>query len=222
MIRFICLFGLLANAVFFLWYSLHKPAQAVDGVKPVVGVNTLRLVSEIDPELLVYRKEKVGLSSSCVDFSGFDTRVSADAVRQFVYEQGFKSEIRERISKVVHGIRVIITMPNGLSERLGAIDYIEAYQGGRIAELDLGSEYILVNIGGMDKANRISKELDAAHIKNRIEYSEEKEVQYTVRVFEGIGRKLSNEIKEVVQESYSLQKNEKKVCEGVASLRATE
>ena len=222
MIRLICLFGLLANAVFFLWYSLHKPAQAVGGVKQAEGVKTLRLVSEIDPELLVYRNEGVGLSSSCVDFSGFDTRVSADAVRQFVYEQGFKSEIREKISKVVHSIRVVITMPNGLSERLEAIDYIEAYQDSLIEELDLGSEYVLVDIGGLDKANRISKELDAAHIKNRVEYSEEKEVQYTVRVFEGIDRKLSNEIKEVVQESYSLQKNEKKVCEGVASLRATE
>jgi hypothetical protein len=43
-----------------------------------------------------------------------------------------------------------------------------------------------------------------------------------VRVFEYIDRKLSNEIKEVVVESYSVEKNEKKVCQRVASLRPTE
>ena len=222
MMRWLALFMLLANALLLLWYALQKPVEESVQQDTKGQVKELRLVSELNPQTLVLRKLQSDSASSCVEFSGFDSEVSADAVKKFVYEQGFEAEIDRRSESVIADIALILVMPNELNARLEALEYIEARERTVIDEAELGAEYVLKGYSDAAEARRVVDKLQLLGIETRIEYEKIEKTAYLVRVFESIDRKLSNEIKEVVLESYSLQKNEKKVCEGVASLKATE
>ncbi|WP_067862918.1 hypothetical protein [Neptuniibacter marinus] len=220
MLRWICLFALLANALLLLWYSVQAPRTVPRLDNLSRDIDTLRLVGEINPQSLVWLSGDSEVSS-CVEFDGFRSRVKAGAVKRFVYEQGFSSEVEEVRVQVERNHKVIVVLPDELNERMRVIDYLESSEGLK-SEKMLNFEYAIAAFEGRAEAEEKLMELKASKIKARIEFERVSELRFRVRVFEDIDRKLSNEIKEVVMESYSVEKNEKKVCQRVASIRSTE
>ncbi|MDO6594486.1 hypothetical protein [Neptuniibacter sp. 1_MG-2023] len=220
MLRWICLFALLANALLLLWYSVQAPRTVPRLESHSSDIDTLRLVGEINPQSLVWLSGDSDVSS-CVEFDGFKSRVKAGAVKRFVYEQGFASEIDEVRVQVERNHKVIVVLPAELNKRMEVIDYLESSEGLESEEM-FDFEYVIAGFKGRAEAEEKLMQLKAAKIKARIEFEQVSELRFRVRVFEYIDRKLSNEIKEVVVESYSVEKNEKKVCQRVASIRSTE
>jgi hypothetical protein len=219
MLRWVALFALLANAVLFLWYAIQV-APVADKASAAVDIDTLRLVSEINPKSLAWLQSDVE-TSSCVEFDGFGSRVKASAVKRFVYEQGFTSEIDQVRVSGERNHRVVVMLPTQLNERMKVIDYLARTEKRALDEM-LDFEYAITGFKDRHAAEKKLAQLKGAKIKARIEFDSVNQLRFKVRVFEYIDRKLSNEIKEVVVESYSVEKNEKKVCQRVASLRPTE
>lgn len=222
MLRWVCLFGMLANALVLLWYSSQIGMSVTRTEGGVGSTDTLRLVSEINPNSLVWLKPKTSEIYSCVEFSGFKAVINAKAVLQLVMEEGFEAEVLSEDKIIEHNYRIVLALPDELEARLDALDYLEKHEGIELQERALGFEYVLMHFEDEQDAELKSSELHAVRISNQVNYDEEVQKRFTVRIYESIDRKLSNKIKEVVLESYSLEKNEKKVCERVASPQATE
>ncbi|MAY41803.1 MULTISPECIES: hypothetical protein [unclassified Neptuniibacter] len=222
MLRWCCLFALLANAIMLLWYSSQVSTSATRVEENIGSTGTLRLVSEINPKSLVWLKPRESELSSCVEFAGFKTIVNAKAVQQLVVEEGFEAEVLAEDKVIQHNYRIALVLPDGLEDRLDTLDYLEQQEGIELQEQALGFEYELMRFKSKKDAELKLSELQVVGISSQVRYDEEQQQRFIVRVFESIDRKLSNKIKEVVLGSYSLEKNEKKVCERVASLKATE
>lgn len=222
MLRWCCLFALLANAIMLLWYSSQISTSVTRAADIIGSTGTLRLVSEINPKSLVWLKPRESETYSCVEFANFKSVVNARAVQQLVMEEGFEAEVLAEDKVIKHNFRIAVVLPDGLEDRLDVFDYLEQQEGIELQEQALGFEYELMRFKNKQDAELKSSELQAIGISSQVKYDEEQRQRFIVKVFESIDRKLSNKIKEVVLESYSLEKNEKKVCERVASLKATE
>lgn len=222
MLRWCCLFALLANATMLLWYSSQISTSATRAEENIGSTGTLRLVSEINPKSLVWLKPRKSELYSCVEFTNFKSFVNAKAVQQLVVEEGFDAEVLAEDKVIKYNYRIVLVLPDGLEDRLDTLDYLELQEGIELEEEALGFEYELMRFKNKQDAELKFSELQAVGISSQVKYDEGQQQRFTVRVFELIDRKLSNKIKEVVLESYSLEKNEKKVCERVASLKSTE
>jgi hypothetical protein len=222
MLRWCCLFALLANAIMLLWYSSQISTSAIRAQGNIGSAGTLRLVSEINPKSLVWLKPREPEIYSCVEFTNFKSVVNAKAVQRLVVEEGFEAEVLAEDKVIQYNYRIALILPDGLGDRLDVFDYLEQQEGIELQEQALGFEYELMRFKNKQDAELKSSELQAIGISSKVKYDEEQQQRFIVRVFESIDRKLSNKIKEVVLESYSLEKNEKKVCERVASPQGTE
>lgn len=212
MLRWLCLFLLLANAILFLWFSLQvEPKQAVVDAERD-GLQQLKLVSEMTlPE--------GGLSVAsvkCTLFSGLETEVQAIALVQLIVSEGGKAAYKFLGDKRVATYALVINLPQDLQQRLTVLDILETNGHNEIDDELLGYEYVLEGFSEKNAAQEQMAELARINVVSVVESRYSIKQNYQVVMDSSIGRILSNKIKEVVKEKYSLIKIEKKVCEGVA------
>ncbi|PIE42575.1 MAG: hypothetical protein CSA47_00090 [Gammaproteobacteria bacterium] len=212
LLRWVFLFTLLANAIVLFWYAVQKP-ELQQGEVAAFG-HPLRLVTEMNPDVLV--RKNVKQTQWCSEFGGVDNQVKAAALVGFILEQGFQASYRADERRVVKGYEVVVTIPVALEQRLAAMDFIAAYEKQDIEEYEPGFEYVLQGFVDRESAMEAVARLATLSIPSRVKVIKAVETQYVVTVIESGDRDLSKEIKEVVQERYSVVKNEKKSCEGVA------
>lgn len=213
--RWLFLFLLLANAIVMMWYSLQIPESKKQTVRQSVTANELKLVSEISADALSINVKRHEVES-CTFFYGLETAAHGDALVSFVRENGFEAESLEYTELVEVDFTVVVALPDSLNERLEVLDYLEQYEHKQLDEGVLGFEYVLTGFIDRESAELKVAELNAIGIQNELHSSQREEKTYTVIVSERFDRNLSNEIKEIVRETYSLEKIEKKVCERVA------
>ena len=111
MLRWCCLFALLANAIMLLWYSSQVSTSATHAEENIGTAGTLRLVSEINPKSLVWLKPRESELSTCVEFEGFKAIVNAKAVQQLVVEEGFEAEVLTEDKVIQHNYRIALVLP---------------------------------------------------------------------------------------------------------------
>ncbi len=210
--RWLFLFILLANAVVLLWFAVQQKAPG-QGVKQEADLGRLPLLSEIDKTQLT--RIDADSPTQCVRFAGFADEVSAIAVERFIQEQGF-DVYREQERTVAASSELVLTVPDGLVEKMQLLDLLEQQFEQQVDEANFVYEYRLSGVRDQADANRKKQMLANQGVAAAVKVIERPIMQYTVIAVELSDRKLSKEIKEVVLESYSLQKIEKKVCEGVA------
>ncbi|WP_286240396.1 hypothetical protein [Neptuniibacter halophilus] len=214
MFRWLFMFLLLANAILLLWFSLQVEQGSKPALKQYDGVNTLRLVTEMEPAQLQRRVRDVRYE--CTDFIGFARVEQADAVVRFLHERGYVVQRLE--AEPVQEVVLAILLPEGLDARLRLVEYLET-QGSVLATDELLEfEYLLTGFADRSEAEQRQEVLRSLGLESEVRLGQAQGNAYTVRVIDQIDRKLSNEIKEIVQKSYSLRKIEKKLCKGVAKL----
>jgi len=211
-LKWLCLFLLLANAILFLWFSLQvEPKQAVVDEEQD-GLQQLKLVSEI---ALPTGSGSVA-SGKCTLFSGLETEVQAIALVQLIVSEGGKAAYKALGDKRVATYALVISLPQDLQQRLSVLDILEANGHNEIGDELLGYEYVLEGFSEKVAAQDRMAELAKINVVSVVEPRYSIKQNYQVVMDSSIGRNLSNKIKEVVEEEYSLIKIEKKVCEGVA------
>ena len=232
MLRWLFLFLVLINALVLFWYSLSqneaagltataKPVEAIKAKKDALHFQQLKLLSEVDESLLQSRskdRQVTQITSECIYFTGFESEISAQAVVKFVAEQGYSAQFVTDIVTTIDSYYLTVSVPVDLIPRLSLLTVLED-MGSPVTEDDLVAGGSIKVVEGATKSQA---EKAMTHIKQRghsakLQTVERSTPRYTVVVKEEFGRKLSKEIKEVVQESYSFSKIEKKVCTGVAS-----
>ena len=214
LLRWLFLFALLANAILFFWYSLQIPPEVRQQNTQANAGHELRLVSEIDPALLI--RTDIQQEQWCQVFVGLANEVQGQAVVSLMLEQGFQAYVRQSERQVVESYTVDIELPVDLEKRLAVMDLIEKYERKLLNEDELGNHYKVNAFASASAAEDFAGLFKRLDVQVQIKAKQRTEKQYVVSVIETSDRKLSKEIKEVVQESYSLIKIEKKLCEGVA------
>lgn len=224
MLRWLFMFLLLGNAVLLLWYSGFQEHKRVAAENPQPsGVQTLRLVAELDERLISKAEPEKAAITECLLFQGFKTAVSAAAVVEFVVEQGFDAEVEQASRKVVSHYTLNVATPEELERSMLLLDELEA-RGWQVTEDEIlaGGNISVGRFSTQAEAERTALALGARQYKVSIAPTERVEDYYIVAVFQSVDQKLSKEIKEVVLESYSDIKIAKKVCSGVARVSRTE
>jgi len=218
MLRWLFLFLLLANVVVLFWFSSFTTEKNKKADNRPEQLQSIRLVSEMDPSALVSRDRlKVKKDPAhCVYFIGFDSQVSAEAVIEFLREQGINGTTipgRKSISSYI----VETVVAQGLSDRMLLLDYMDSNGiEGEADELESGANLVLGRFSVESEAKAQLRQLDQLGLTSVMRIEKRWSDHISVMVYESVDRKLSKEIKEVVQERYSLRKIEKKLCEGVA------
>lgn len=212
--RWFFLFLLLANAITLLWFSLQKQPGSEPSAKATLQQHSLRLVSEINPETLKPRKALSDLHY-CEEYYGFPDQTAAEQVIRTVQEAGYRAElIKYETRRPV--IDLVLHLPEELERRLAVLDYLGQEYQAAIEDQALGAELTLKGLTGPEVTARHRTALRELGVESEQRVRDVVEKSAGMRIFGDIDRNLSNKIKEVVRNRYSLQKNEKKLCEGVA------
>lgn len=215
MFRWLFLFLLLANAVLLFWHSIQIDPETnqVEGAR--TQLNSLKLVAEMDQRAIEKLKLKKSDQKECYWFTGFESDVKAAAVTQFIVGLGGKAEYETAKGAAVEYV-IVISLPQDLEKRLALMDYLERNGLSEVGDELLDFEYSLDGYHNKKLAIEQVEALSSMAIKSRIEERESNKNHYVVVMDSPIDRNLSNKIKEIVQENYSLIKIEKKLCKRVA------
>lgn len=218
MLRWLVLFLLLANVVVLFWFSSFTTEKNTNADNRPAQLQSIRLVSEMDPSALVSRDRPKGKNEPayCVYFIGFESQVNAEAVIEFLREQGINgTSIPGRKSSSSYIVETVVAQ--GLSDRMLLLDYMDSHGiDGEADELESGANLVLGRFSVESEAKAQLRQLDQLGLTSVMRIEKRWSDHISVMVYESVDRKLSKEIKEVVQERYSLRKIEKKLCEGVA------
>ncbi|MCP4597472.1 hypothetical protein [Neptuniibacter sp.] len=218
MLRWLFLFLLLANVVVLFWFSSFTAEKNKNADNGAAQLQSIRLVSEMDPTALVSRDSLKGKKepAHCVYFIGFESQVNAEAVIEFLREQGINgTSIPGRKSSSSYIVETVVAQ--GLSDRMLLLDYMDSHGiEGEADELESGANLVLGRFSVQSEAKAQLRQLDQLGLTSVMRIEKRWSDHISVMVYESVDRKLSKEIKEVVQERYSLRKIEKKLCEGVA------
>lgn len=210
MLRWVFLLILLANSLLFFWYA-QKYYFTESKSQPDFKPRVLRLPSELQPgETLQARPRE------CAIFLPLASEYEASRLAELLAERGFATEFRA-MPPIEDGVRVEYPLPADADARIRVLD--DLARAGWVPETRDGALVL-----GSYKSESLAKEslstlpkavVDKARIKPVMRASGDFEVHTSYL----IGYEISNEIKQLISDSWPGVKFEKNLCERVASPR---
>jgi len=216
-LRWLFVFLVLANLLFLLWHStfLTEAQQSVHANPE--PLNNIRLLAEMDSDMLKKRQAQDPPPMVCHYFSGFAQPEASEGLLALAAAEGLHAEVLSNV-RVEDKYVIKVEMSDLTDSRQALIAFLRETRGIGVdpQELELNGLYVL---GQYENRREAEKELQQVVLSGVAAYlvlEEVEETQYTVVVYAEDGRNLSSEINGLVASRYSAVKIEKKVCPGVA------
>lgn len=225
-LRWVFLFLLLANAISLFWYAQQEEVSAKQQAEQPGG-QTIRLLSEMPEGSLVLRNDSQGAVDSlenavCLLYRGFKEKPQAQEVENILQRQGAITRLSVTEQDEVIAYSLNVTISSQLTTRLQHLEVLAEEGLLKPEQMDeVGLDLIVGRYKDVADAEQQQQRLLAQGVTAELAPEYRNSNRYNVAVVRGIDRNLSNKINEVVKNSYSWIKIEKKVCEGVASLRSS-
>ncbi len=209
MLRWAFLLLLLADALLFFWYAQQRltyvPAEQVERA----GVARIRLLSELSPGERLPARERV-----CLRYAPLSTAYEAERLVQLLMQHSVSASARPLPEQVV-GYHLQLPLPADSVRRIAVLDklaeqgWVPESRGGQLSfAADTSREAVERVRDGLPEELRVS-----------ILIVEEKQQdgRYEVAATHLVGYEISNEINQLIENSWPGIKIEKNTCEGVAT-----
>lgn len=223
-LRWLFLFLVLANVLLLFWFSTFVVKNERVGPESKIDLHEIKLLTEVDKSVLRLKEGSRSESiNTCLYFSYFPDLKVVNWLLGESRAQGLEvRSLKETIDESFYLLKVDLKS-DPEQQRLLSL-YLRETRGLEVSVEELGIEnrYVIGRFAQRAEAEKELQELVISGVAAYLVYEADTEERYKVVVYQESGRKLSSEIKELVEKRYSDIKIVKKVCEGVASPWPTE